>query len=225
VKPRQLTTRLAAIALVLSAFALPAATSNANAPRGGQIQALFFGDSLMNGTGANPTRPIMARVAARQLGWNITVDAFGGTGYTTGGKHGKPYLDRLAEPGVLSTPYDVVLLEGGTNDKAADPATMRERTAEVVRYVRSRLPTAQIVLMGAYNPPGRHYDRRRVTIDAVIQTVAVENALPYFSPISDHWTKGQGRRFLCGDGLHPSTYGYGVMGARLVGALRAAHVA
>ena len=224
-KPRQLTTRLAAIALVLSAFALPAATSNANAPRSGQIQALFFGDSLMNGTGAHPTRPIMARVASRQLGWNITVDAFGGTGYTTGGKRGTPYLDRLAKPGVLSTPYDVVLLEGGTNDKAADPATMRERTAEVVRYVRSRLPTAQIVLMGAYNPPGRHYDRRRVTIDAVIQTVAVENALPYFSPISDQWTKGQGRRFLCGDGLHPSTYGYGVMGARLVGALRAAHVA
>ena len=36
---------------------------------------------------------------------------------------------------------------------------------------------------------------------------------------------GQSRRFLCPDGLHPSTYGYGVMGARLVRALRAAHLA
>ena len=221
---RTATRLLAAAALVLSAFALPAATSNANAPRTGHVRALFFGDSLMNGTGSHPTRPVMARVAARQLGWDITVDAFGGTGYTTGHKRGQPYLQRLQKPGVLSTPYDVVLLEGGTNDKAADPATMHARTTETVRYVRSRLPTAKIVLMGAYNPMGRKYDARRVTIDAVIRAVAVEQDLPYFSPISGQWTKGQGRRFLCADGLHPSTYGYGVMGARLVSALRAAHV-
>jgi lysophospholipase L1-like esterase len=215
---------LAAAVLLLSAFALPAATSNANAPAGGHVRALFFGDSLMNGTGSHPSRPVMARVAARRLGWDITVDAVGGTGYTTGGKRGKPYLDRLSRPGVLSTPYDVVLLEGGTNDKAADPATMRERTTETVSYVRSRLPTAKIVLMGAYNPPGSRYDARRVTIDAVIHAVAVEQSLPYFSPISGHWTRGQGGRFLCSDRLHPSTYGYGVMSAHLVTALRAAHV-
>jgi lysophospholipase L1-like esterase len=225
VPTRRTTTRLlAAAALLVSAFALPAATSNANAPRGGQVRALFFGDSLMNGTGARPTRPVMARVAARQLGWDVTVNAFGGTGYTTGGSRGTPYLDRLSRPGVLSTPYDVVLIEGGTNDKAADPATMRERTTATVSYVRSRLPTAKIVLMGAYNPPGRRYDARRVTIDAIIRSVAIEQSLPYFSPISGHWTKGQGRRFLCPDGLHPSTYGYGVMGARLARALRAAHI-
>jgi lysophospholipase L1-like esterase len=78
--------------------------------------------------------------------------------------------------------------------------------------------------MGAYNPMGRKYDARRVTIDAVIRTVAIEQSLPYFSPIAGHWTRGQGARFLCQDGLHPSTYGYGVMGNRLAAALRAAHV-
>jgi lysophospholipase L1-like esterase len=216
----------AAAALLAGAFALPAATSGATATSGpGHVRALFFGDSLMNGTGSRPTRPVMARVVARQLGWDITVNAFGGTGYTTGAKRGKPYLERLEKPGVLSKPYDVVLLEGGTNDKAADPVTMHQRTTETVQYVRSRLPTATIVLMGAYNPMGRKYDARRVTIDAVIQTVAIEQKLPYFSPISGHWTRGQGPRFLCPDGLHPSTYGYGVMGAKLAAALRAAHVA
>jgi lysophospholipase L1-like esterase len=216
---------VAAAALLASAFALPAVTSQANAPHTGHVRALFFGDSLMHGTGSHPTRPILARVVARRLGWDITVDAFGGTGYTTGAKRGKPYLQRLAQPGVLSTPYDVVLLEGGTNDRSADPATMRARTTAAVEYVRSRLPTARIVLMGAYNPPGgRKYDARRVTIDAVIHSVAVEQSLTYFSPISGHWTKGQGPRFLCRDGLHPSTYGYGVMAARLVSALQAAHV-
>lgn len=223
---RRTTTRaLAALALVLAALALPAATSNANAPASsGRVRALLFGDSLMHGTGATPVRPVMARVVARQLGWDVTVDAVPGTGYTTGGHHGRPYLERLAAPGLLATPYDVVLLEGGTNDKASDPDTLHARTTETVRYVRSRLPTAQIVLMGAYNPTGRRYDARRVTVDAVLSAVAVEQSLPFFSPISGQWTKGQGRRFLCPDGLHPSTYGYGVMGARLVAALRAAHV-
>ena len=222
---RTATRLVAAAALVVSAFALPAATSHANAPHRGHVRALFFGDSLMRGTGSHPTRPIMARVAARQLGWDITVDAFGGTGYTTGATRGQPYLERLSRKGVLSTPYDVVLIEGGTNDKAADPATMRARTTATVEYVRSRLPTAKIVLMGAYNPPTqRKYDARRVTMDAVIRSVAVEQSLPFFSPISGHWTKGQGARFLCADGLHPSTYGYGVMAAHLVAALRAAHV-
>jgi lysophospholipase L1-like esterase len=210
---------VAAVAVLVSLLALPSATAGAPDPSG-QVKALFFGDSLMTGTGAHPTRPVMARVAARQLGWAVTVDAFGGTGYTTGGSRGRPYLERLSRPGVLSTAYDVVLLEGGTNDKEADPATMHERTTATVAYVRTRLPTAQIVLMGAYNPMGRRYDARRVTMDAVIRTVAVEQSLPYFSPISGHWTKGQGARFLCRDGLHPSTYGYGIMGTKLVKALR-----
>lgn len=217
---------IVAACLLGGVLALPAASSNAGSRiDDGRVRALFFGDSLMTGIGANPVRPMMARIAAHALGWDVTVDAVPGTGYTTGGYRSLPYLQRLQEPGVLSTPYDVVLLEGGTNDKAADPATMHARTTETVQYVRRRLPTAQIVLMGAYNPIGGRYDARRVTIDATIRQVAIEQDLPYFSPISGHWTKGQGRRFLCRDGLHPSTYGYGVMGAQLVAALRTRHIA
>lgn len=222
---RRTTRLLASLALAAVALAVPAATSVANAPaRPGQVRALLFGDSLMHGTGARPVRPVMARVVAHELGWQVTVDAVPGTGYTNGGAHSRPYLDRLRQPGVLSTAYDVVVLEGGTNDAAADPATLRDRAVETVRYVRTRLPTAQIVLMGAYNPIGRRYDARRVTVDAVLRTVAVAEGLPYVSPIAGHWTQGQGARFLCPDGLHPSTWGYGVMGARLSSALRAAHV-
>jgi lysophospholipase L1-like esterase len=218
---------LPALVLVLALFALPAATSRATSTAGTGphvVRALFFGDSLMNGTGAKPVRPVMARVAAHALGWDVTVDAFGGTGYTTGGSRGRPYLERLSRPGVLTPSYDVVLLEGGTNDRKADLATMLARTTATVDYVRSRQPHAQIVLMGAFNPlnpRSRRYDAHRVAIDGVIRTVAQEQGLPFFSPISGSWTKGQRARFLCPDGLHPSTYGYGVMGARLVAALRA----
>ena len=221
-RARHVTGRLVPVlVLVLSLFVLPAAASNATAPTGPHtVRALFFGDSIMNGTGARPTRPVMARVAARALGWDVTVDAFGGTGYTTGGSRGTPYLHRLSKPGVLNPSYDVVVLEGGTNDRQADLATMHARTTETVQYVRSRLPKAKIVLMGAFNPRGKRYDARRNAIDGVIRTVAQEQSLPFFSPIAGGWMKGQGRRFLSSDGLHPSTYGYGVMGARLTAALR-----
>src|SRR4051812_3635364 len=136
------------LVLVLALFALPAATSRATSTAATgphAVRALFFGDSLMNGTGAKPVRPVMARVAAHALDWDITVDAFGGTGYTTGGTRGRPYLERLARPGVLTPSYDVVLLEGGTNDKRADVETMHARTTATIAYVRSRLPNAQIV--------------------------------------------------------------------------------
>jgi lysophospholipase L1-like esterase len=216
------------LALLLSLFALPAATSGASSTAVSgphAVRALFFGDSLMHGTGSRPVRPVMARIAARALGWNVTVDAFGGTGYTTGGTRGRPYLDRLQLPGVLTPHYDVVLLEGGTNDRKADLVTMHDRTTATVQYVHSRLPKAQIILMGAFNPLNPRswrYDAHRIAIDNVIRTVAKEQSLPFFSPISGRWTQGQGPRFLCPDGLHPSTYGYGVMGAKLTAALRTA---
>lgn len=221
---RRTTVRLLPVlVLLLSLFGLPAASSNANAPVGPHTtRALFFGDSLMTGTGVRPTRPVMARVAARALGWDVTVDSFGGTGYTTGGTRGKPYLTRLSQSGVLSVPYDVVLLEGGTNDRGADPLVMHARATETVQYVRQRLPGTKVVVMGAFNPKGRRSDPRRVEIDSVLRTVAAEQSVPFFSPISGNWTGGQGARFLSADGLHPSAYGYGVMGAKLVASLRAA---
>jgi lysophospholipase L1-like esterase len=222
-RARHATGRLVPVlVLLLSLFVLPAAASNAtDAPGPHTVRALFFGDSLMNGTGARPTRPVMARVAGRALGWDVTVDAWGGTGYTTGGTRGKPYLERLSKPGVLNPSYDVILLEGGTNDRKADLGLVREKATETVQYVRSRLPKAQIVLMGAFNPRSKRYDPRRGDVDRVIQEVAQEQGLPFFSPIAGNWTKGQGARFLSSDGLHPTAYGYGVMGARLATALRA----
>ena len=187
------------------------------------VSAYFFGDSLMAGTGASPRRPVMARVAAVQLGWDVEVDAWGGTGYTTAG--GSPgYLDRLRRPGALSGSYDVVLLEGGTNDArhAGDPARVRAAVHAVVEEVQRRQPGAAVVLMGAYDPPppGRT-DPRRAVVDAVLADVARQRGLPFFSPLSGRWTQGRSGGFLHGDRLHPTARGYGVLGSRLAKELAA----
>jgi len=200
----------------LALMGLPAAAGPSVAHSGG-VQAYFFGDSLMNGTGASPRRPVMARVAAARLGWQVQVDAWGGTGYTTTGRS-PGYLDRLRLPGALAGTYDVVLLEGGTNDarNAGDPEAVTEAVHAVVDEVQRRQPQALVVLMGAYDPPPPGLiDPRRAVIDSLVAEVAAERGLPFFSPLSGGWTSGQAPSFLTADRLHPSTRGYGVMGARL----------
>ncbi|HWH29130.1 MAG TPA: SGNH/GDSL hydrolase family protein [Mycobacteriales bacterium] len=216
--------RLVALLLpvLLVAGALVGASS-ASAADDGRVDAYFFGDSLMAGTGATPLRPVMARVAASRLQWSVDVDAWGGTGFTTTGRS-PSYLHRLRMAGALPRRYDVVLLEGGTNDArvGSSPAAIRAAVREVVAEVQRRQPQAQIVLMGAYDPPGVVHLHRAVADDAV-RDVADELGLPFFSPLSAGWHTGQDAgRFLHGDGLHPNAYGYGVMGDRLADALEQA---
>jgi acyl-CoA thioesterase-1 len=158
---------------------------------------------------------VMARVAARRLGWEVTVDGIGGTGYVNSGpRPGLTYAERLARAPLAS--YDVVVVEGGHNDWRADPAVVAERVREVVALVRERAPDARLVLVTAYDPPGVSL---RTPVDDVVVSVAEELDVPWASPIREGWSQGQPRRFLSRDGLHPSTWGYGVLGGRLATAL------
>ncbi len=216
--------RLAAlvVALGVGLSCIPASAGPVEA-EAGSVRAYFFGDSLKAGTGASPRRAVMARIAAARLGWDIEVDAWGGTGYTTSGAR-PPYLDRLRAPGALSGTYDVVLVEGGTNDarRASDPDRVRLAVEDVVAEVRRRQPQAQIVLMGAYDPPaGGAVHPGRAVVDDVIAEVADDEGLPFFSPLSGSWSKGQSPSFLHPDRLHPTEEGYAVMGARLTSELAA----
>ncbi|CAA9327093.1 MAG: hypothetical protein AVDCRST_MAG16-1100 [uncultured Frankineae bacterium] len=216
--------RLAAlvVALGLGLTWLPASVGPVEA-EAGAVRAYFFGDSLMGGTGASPRRPVMARIAAARLGWDVEVDAWGGTGYTTGGDR-PPYIDRLRAPGAMTGTYDVVLLEGGTNDAraAGDPERVREAVEEVVAEVRRQQPQAQIVLMGAYEPPaGGAVHPGRAVVDAVVEDVAEDEGLPFFSPLSGGWSEDQPPSFLHPDRLHPTDEGYTVMGERLAEELAA----
>jgi lysophospholipase L1-like esterase len=210
------------VLLALGLAGLPASAGPDEAPVTG-VSAYFFGDSLMSGTGAHPRRPVMARVAAARLGWDVEVDAWGGTGYTTTGSS-PGYLERLKRPGALAGSYDVVLLEGGTNDARvrSSPEQVQSAVRDVVSLVRDRQPRAQIVLMGAYDPPPPgQVDPHRTTVDEAIREVAADLGLPFFSPLSGQWAQTQPTQFLHPDRLHPTTWGYGVMGSRLAEELRA----
>jgi acyl-CoA thioesterase-1 len=187
----------------------------------GAVSAYFFGDSLMGGTGVTPKRPVMARIAAARLGWDVEVDAWGGTGYTTTGR-APGYLDRLRLPGALAGEYDVVLLEGGTNDarSADDPEHVRRSVEAVVEEVRQRQPQAQIVLDGRLrpaasrslrpSPAGGRRDRRRGRRGA---------GPALLQPAVGGLDAGAAAVVPAPDRLHPNARGYGVMGAHLAAEL------
>lgn len=181
-------------------------------------QALFFGDSLFAGTGVAPKRPVLPTDTSRLLRWQPTVDAFGGTGFTTGGKHGKPYLDRLKHDRYLQRRhYDVIVLEGGTNDALyGDLPAMASRIAEVVGYLRAQQPRARLVLVGGFTPHG-HEGPRFDEADAILEKAAADLRLLYVSQFGYHRLD---RGFLGKDHFHPNRAGYRLMARDLATHLR-----
>src|SRR4051794_19386861 len=184
---------------------------------GPQTKALFFGDSLFAGTGVSPKAPVQPLEVARRLGWEPTVDAFGGTGYTTGGKRGTPYLHRLQTDGKLGRHYDVVVLEGGTNDALfGDLEALPDAVVRVVALVRERQPGARIVMVGGYAPHD-HAGAKAVLADRLLAKAAEDLHLQYVSQFKYHdLTTG----FLAHDQFHPGRKGYSLMAQDMVRALR-----
>lgn len=183
---------------------------------GSKTTALFFGDSLFAGTGTSPKRPVQALETAKRMAWAPTVDAVGGTGWTTGGKHGKPYLERLQHDGKLRKHFDVVVLEGGTNDALyGDIDRIPAAVAQVVALVHHRQPDARIVLVGGFAPAGHDSPRFEQT-DSILATTATELGLQYVSQLKYH---GLTTGFLSHDHFHPGRRGYQRMAADLAKAL------
>jgi lysophospholipase L1-like esterase len=210
--------RIAVLAAALVGLGLLTGPGTAGSPGHPQVRALFFGDSLVAGTGATPPRPVQVRTAADRLGWEAVVDARGGTGWTTGGSKGRPYLDRLQHDGFLKLPYDVIVLEGGTNDAHhGSPAKVREAALRTIDYVHRRQPWARIVLVGAFAPQGQPLERYQEVDTALVQ-VAAERGLRYVSQL--HYSRLTDAGFLSRDRFHPGDAGYALMGRELAQALK-----
>ena len=184
-------------------------------------RALFFGDSLIAGVGTHPRRPVEVTEVAHRLGWRATVDAFPGTGWTTGGRKGRPYLWRLTHDRALRSHYDVVVLEGGTNDGFyGDLTQLTSQVAEGLALVRRLQPRARIVLVGGYVPAGRD-NARMAAMDELLVAAAAHDGVQY---VSQRGFRDAGPGFLSADRIHPSRTGYRAMATELSTALSAVAV-
>ena len=211
--------RIGLLAVLLVVVGLLTSVGSAGGPRKPQVRALFFGDSLIAGTGAVPQagpgphrhRPAgLAGVRRRPRRHRLHHGR-----HPTGGLT----LDRLRHDGFLTTRYDVVVLEGGTNDAAHGSLTrLRAAALTTVDFVRRRQPRARIVLVGAYAPPGVAVERYAAA-DQILAGVAAARGLQYVSQL--HYSQSDDPAFLSRDQYHPSDAGYGLMGQDLAAALSA----
>lgn len=227
-------TLVAAVAVTVAAFSrtsaggapgytAPATTEQAtpSAPaltlpgRGSSV--LFFGDSYTEGYGAKPETNGYAYLVAADLGWNPTIDAVNGTGYLNPGQAGATYAQRVATlPDI--TPA-LVILQGGLHDQDMSPTrpAIIAAATQVVDAVRAKYPAAQILLFGPVQP--RRVSSRELTIiDDALHRVALEQRLPWVSPLEERWDVSG---HLISDKSHPDNEGYRYLADQLIRDLRA----
>lgn len=180
---------------------------------------MFSGDSLIAGNGALHRRPVEVRTVADRMGWFPWVDALGGTGFTTGGRHGRRYEDRLLHDHFLSRTYDLVVLEGGTNDaRFGRLSQLRMQALRTLDLVGAKEPHARVVIVGAFAPAGVNLTRY-AEADTILAGVAHDRGLQYVSQL--HFSSVTDKGFLSRDRYHPNDVGYEKMGSALAAAIRA----
>lgn len=173
---------------------------------------LIIGDSYAAGTGADhPTVDSWPHLLANDLGWNVTVDGVGGTGYTWGegadGTGGNVFLDRVNKwaSNKALTPA-LLLIEGGQNDYRAKPADLKTAASSAIKAAKAAWPNAAIVVLGpsAPQPLGDMLAR----IAEPIETAAFENKVFSINPVALHWmTKANSPGFNF-DGAHVNEAGH-----------------
>lgn len=178
---------------------------------------LVFGDSYVEGVGANSPSTIFASQAAAQLGWPVELNGVGGTGYLNPGQSGATYLERLATLRAESQP-NIILVEGGINDRDRNPS--REIVAPAVQLVdelKDRFPDATIIIMGPVDPQPVSTWVRRMTSDL---RLAATNSRALFIDASDWLTPDNISQYTYGDAVHVNQAGHDYIGDRLAEAIR-----
>lgn len=178
-------------------------------------RVLIFGDSYTQGWGAETPRAGYAYRVGDPLGWDVTVDGVGGTGYVNPGRDQQgTYRTRLAR--AHSGPFDVVVLQGSTNDARSAPASLPAAVAQTVDAVGERYPEARLLMLGPaalYGRPTEELSR----VQHVLSDYARENDVPFVDPIAEGWFQ-PGDAATCANPAngHPNDEGYARIADRFV---------
>jgi acyl-CoA thioesterase-1 len=173
-------------------------------------RVLLVGDSYTEGVGAVPKTEGYAYKIAGTLGWTLARDGIGGTGYVNAGPSAQgTYANRLWRHPADS--YDLVVLQGGSNDQAYDSTTVAAAVNMTIRTARNRYPHAVLLLLGPASPYGSvSTDRARIA--ALLAKAAASYSLPLLDPIDEKWfVAGDGALCANPDNGHPSNAGHEVM--------------
>ncbi|MBK7625578.1 MAG: SGNH/GDSL hydrolase family protein [Kineosporiaceae bacterium] len=145
---------------------------------------------------------------SRRLGWVASLDAQGGTGYLNAGRSNSPkftpFKGRLASDVGQFRP-DLVVIDGGRNDRWAKPDDLVAAARAYLRSVRQARPQARIIVVLPT------FLSRRLNVEAEVTRVAIRSAAvaeqvaivdPLAAGIAD---RADEPGLVSSDGVHPRT--------------------
>jgi lysophospholipase L1-like esterase len=186
-------------------------------PRAAHPRALFFGDSYIIGGGYTGPQDSMGAIASRHLGWSYRVRGGGGTGFVSGNaEYGiPPFLGQIRQGALDVGPVDWLVVEGGGNDKDADPGVVTRRAVRTLRAAATRHPEARLVLVGTMDPTIDSFTDTDGVI-AALAAAAQQLGIPFVD--AQHWLEGH-PQLIGPDYDHPTPAGHRLCGRKLARAL------
>ena len=197
---------------------VPATTTHLNLPA--KPSVLLVGDSYSEGIGAVPLRNGYAYKIAEPLGWTLTLDGKGGSGYVNPTSYGAGiFADRL--PRHPADAYDLVVLQGSSNDQRYTAPEVEANLTKTLRLVRERYPHAQVLMLGPTTPYGSP-SSTLVRVNDQLKAAAVSCGAVFVDPIAERWfVRGDGTWAANPDNGHPSNAGHERIASRFVADVRA----
>jgi lysophospholipase L1-like esterase len=226
-KRRGMVAPVARIAVVLAAaitttLAVTGAYETLSSPirQSGQGPSIYvIGDSWSAGLYADPQHTL-AQDAADDLGLQSIVNAQSGTGYLNAPLGTETYAERVAQI-PAGTSAELVVLQGGSNDDGAAPATLLKAVAQTVTAARHAIPGATVVLLGP-GPDPWPVTEPQTAVDDVLRLDALQQHVPYISPLQEGWfTSSNVATIIDPNTAHPTIRGDETLGQRLANDLRA----
>ncbi|GAA3552560.1 hypothetical protein GCM10022197_04510 [Microlunatus spumicola] len=176
-------------------------------------KVLLLGDSYTKGIGATSRSKGYANLIAEPLGWELTIDGKSGTGYMDpSGDGADTYAERMWQRAhsLDDAPYDLVVIQGSSNDRKYTKAEVAGRINLTIRTSRRFWPQAQIILMGPTNPWANVAEYAMV--DEKLKAAAAANGIPFIDPMGEQWfVPGDGVRYANPENGHPNDAGHELM--------------
>lgn len=207
----------------LTASKAPPSPSQAvptDAPAVAVPRVLIFGDSYTAGEGAADATEGYAYRMGPAMGWDVTVDGVGGTGYVNTSRGKGAYLDRLAASDYTDS-FDIVLIEGGTNDQGTPATIFSAAVDDTLTVFADRFPRARIIMLGLFSWE-RSIASKKTAVNTALRAAAAARGFEFVDSLTEKWfTASDTGTLINSENNHPNADGYAIMAARLTDDLRA----
>lgn len=146
-------------------------------------------------------------LVAADLGWELNLEAEGGTGYVSGAERNISFPDRVdALTRFINTP--IIIIEGSRLDTSSPTDEVVRRARETWGSVRRDSPKSKILIIGPIwsdllLPAGQP----EATLGA-LEKAARQDGLAFINPQERGWFVGPGNRMIGSDKVHPTNKGH-----------------